>query len=629
MSAPVDLGTQGDAPADSFTHAGDVLVAVLVGLAFAAARLLTWIPAPLTIAVALLGLITIRPKLLVVAAFLFVGWHAGHDLSALEPATTRPLTDVEALLTSDPKDNSQVVSVQAEIAGERVLVSARSTQAAVLRRASSGDRVQLTGTLSGSRPSSSWRISRRIVGQVTVTDARFVRAAPGPTGAANSLRHVMRSGARTLAPDRQVLFTGLVFGDDRGQDPIVADNFRAAGLGHLLAVSGQNVVFVLLLAAPAVGRISSVPMRVGLSLAILVGFGFITRFEPSVSRALVMAGLALVAHAVGRPGSAATLLPPAVLGLLLFDPLLAWSLAFQLSVLATLGLVILTPRIAAHVRGPKVLVVAVSATLGAQAAVSPLLIATFGTVSAVAVPANLLAGPAAAGVMMWGLVAGTIAGLSPAPIAEAIHLPTRVMLWWISEVAEVFARLPVGHVRLSHLLTLVILAGAGANLQRLPPKTRGPLARVLGGVLIGTVVITFVTPRQLSVGHHRLLDGVEVVRAESGHDVVLLRGAPRVQETIAALRQARLGTIDVVVAEEGSRDVGRLVRLLSKRFEITEIWGPVNHEVPGALTVDPLVGTIGSIVIGIGPSGELVVSPCRSDNVARNALPPTDDRARR
>ena len=144
-----------------------------------------------------------------------------------------------------------------------------------------------------------------------------------------------RGGVEHLSPERRVLFTGLVFGDDRGQSAVVADNFRAAGLGHLLAVSGQNVVFVLLLAAPVIGRISSVTLRVAASITLLAAFGFMTRFEPSVTRALVMAGLALVAHAIGRPGAAPVILPPAVLGLLLFDPLLAWSLAFQLSVAAT------------------------------------------------------------------------------------------------------------------------------------------------------------------------------------------------------------------------------------------------------------------------------------------------------
>lgn len=607
MSEPADPNVDPAEHTSQPSVSDDLVVTALLGAAFAAARLLTWMPVAIPIMAALLGVATIRPRLVLVAAFLFVGWHAGHDLAALEPATTRPLTDVEALLTSDPKDNSQVVSVQAEIDGKRVLVSARSAQAAVLRGAASGDRLELTGTLAGSRPTSSWRISRRIVGTVTVTNARLVQTAPGPTGAANALRNTMRRGALSLGRDRQVLFTGLVFGDDRGQNPIVADNFRAAGLGHLLAVSGQNVVFVLLLAAPAVGRISSVPVRVGVSLAILVGFGFMTRFEPSVSRALVMAGLALVAHAVGRPGNAAALLPPAVLGLLVFDPLLAWSLAFQLSVLATLGLVVLTPRIAAHLPGPKVLVLAVSATLGAQAAVSPLLIATFGTVSAVAVPANLLAGPVAAGVMMWGLVAGTIAGLSPTPIAEVIHLPTRAMLWWISEVAEVFARLPVGHVRGPHLLTLLILAIAWANLRRVRPGVRTPLARLLGGVLVGTVVVTFISPRQLPPGHHRLLDGLEVVRAESGHDVVLLRSAPRQEDALAVVRQARLGTIDLLVAEVGSRDVGRLVKILSTRFDVIEIWAPANHEVPGAKTVDPPVGAVGSVAISTSPDGQLII----------------------
>ena len=605
VSAPADYEIDEAVAGGPSSHQRDLVVIGLVASCFMAARLLTWMPLAVVVVVVVLGVFAVRPRVVVLALFLLVGWHAGHDLDGLEPVTTRPLSGVDALLTSDPRSDSQLVSVQAEIAGDRVLVSARAMNAAVLRGADKGDHVQLSGTIRGARPSTSWRISRRIVGQVTVTKARLTQTARGPTGAANALRHVVRSGARTLSRDRQVLFTGLVFGDDRGQDPIVADNFRAAGLGHLLAVSGQNVVFVLLLAAPVLGRISSVAIRVGLSFGLLAGFGFMTRFEPSVSRALVMAGLALIAHAVGRPANAATLLPPAVLGLVLFDPLLAWSLAFQLSVAATLGLVILTPRIAAMLPGSNGVVLAVSATIGAQAAVSPLLITTFGTISAVAAPANLLAGPAAAGVMMWGLVAGTIAGVSPPPIAEVLHIPTRVMLWWIHEVAEFFARWPVGQVRGVHMVALCAVAVGWSQRHRVGLGMLRPFEVLMGGVVLATIVVMFAAPRQLRVGSHRLLDGLDVIRSESGHDVVIVHKAQRPEAALEALRQARLGSIDLVVAEVGTRDVGRLVHLFNTRFDVAEIWAPANHEVPGATTVEPLAGTIGSISIATGPDGAI------------------------
>jgi len=62
-----------------------------------------------------------------------------------------------------------------------------------------------------------------------------------PSRAANGVRRTLVAGAAPLSPVQRSLFTGLVIGDDRAQPAGLADDFRGAGLTHLLAVSGQNV----------------------------------------------------------------------------------------------------------------------------------------------------------------------------------------------------------------------------------------------------------------------------------------------------------------------------------------------------------------------------------------------------
>ncbi len=124
-------------------------------------------------------------------------------------------------------------------------------------------------------------------------------------------------------------------------------DFRAAGLSHLLVVSGGNVAMVLapVLAAVALLRLSRWPKFV-------VGFGAVAFFtvltgaEPSVLRAGVMACLALVGVLMGRPRTTASILSAAVLGLLVLDPWLVWSVGFQLSVTATAGMVALASPLA-------------------------------------------------------------------------------------------------------------------------------------------------------------------------------------------------------------------------------------------------------------------------------------------
>lgn len=581
----------------------DASVLVVIGAAFLAARLLTAIPLIVGIVALVLATASLKPRLILVALMLLIGARAGVAVDTLQPVATRPVLGEQFRLVDDPRPDGTTWRVIAEISGERVLVTARNPQAGPLRTGASGDDVVLRGTLRGAVPSSSWAISRRIVGRMTVTDARIESRASGPRGFATSVRRLIKDGAASISRDRRVLFTGLVFGDDRGQNVIVADNFRAAGLGHLLAVSGQNVVFVLVLVSPLLTRLRRIPIRVVASFSVLGAFGFLTRFEPSVTRAIVMVGLVLLAQAVGRPGGAAFALPPAVIGLLLIEPLLAWSLAFQLSVCATAGLIVLAPRIADRLPGPSALRLATGATIAAQAFVAPLLLSTFGQVSIVAVPANLVAAPAAAGVMMWGLVVGPIAGLAPSEVATLLHLPTRAMLWWIDGVAAFAARVDIGEVTSWHVAAIAL----GGVFWHVHQRIVILPVSVTAALMIGGVGMPLIVPNQLPAGRHTAVDGVEIVRSSNGTDLVLISGSAREAETIEALRRARLGRIDLLIAVDGSRPTGRLVRVIDQRFEVIEVWAPQGHEVPGAFTVSPMEGVVGSLRISSTPGEGLVV----------------------
>lgn len=576
-----------------------VAVAAATSLPILAARMVYVAASPMVLAllasgVAVIAVGLLRPKWLLIALLVAIGARSGSELGNLAPASTQPLERVDAVLIDDPRPTAFGWRAVADVDGVRVQLSGPFGEPP-----EAGDRLTISGTQRGQVPGSDWAVSRRLVGAVSASTVHGVGSAGGAIGLANHARSSIRDGAASLSVSRRVLFTGLVFGDDRGQDLIVSDNFRAAGLGHLLAVSGQNVVFVLLLAAPLLTRIRSIPLRVLLTVVALLAFGFLTRFEASVTRALVMAGFAVLAHAVGRPAQAAAVLPPAVAGLLLFDPLLAWSLAFQLSVAATLGLIVLAPSIVAMLPGPLFIRYAVGATLAAQIFVSPLLFSSFGRVSVVAIPANLLAAPAAAGTMMWGLVAGPIAGLSPAWLAALVHIPTRCMLWWIDGVAGAFARFETGHFTALHLLA-GITAVAALRLRRSPRW-------IWLAVLAAVTVPIFAAPKPLPPGRHSLVDGVEVVRSTGGHDIVILKPSAQGDELIESLRHARLGRIDLVIATSGSRPMGRLVSLLDRRFSVVDIWAPAGHQVPSARVVEPFAGQVGQLVISQSLEGDVEI----------------------
>ena len=275
------------------------------------------------------------------------------------------------------------------------------------------------------------------------------RAAPALLRLANEVRHRVLAGGAGLGETDRALVAGFLVGDDRGLPGPVAGDFRAAGLSHLLVVSGANVTLALALVAPLLRRFG-LPGRLAGGLAALVVFCAMTRFEPSVLRAAAMSGLALVAAFVGRPVPGLRLLGLAVTGLVLADPFLTHSLGFGLSCGASAGILLLARPLAARLPGPRLVRQPLAITAAAQIGVAPVALPAFGHLPLAALPANLAAAPAAAALSLWGLGSGLAGGLlcpgggSPggAP-AALLQGPTEVLAGWIRAVAHVAAGCPV------------------------------------------------------------------------------------------------------------------------------------------------------------------------------------------
>ena len=95
-----------------------------------------------------------------------------------------------------------------------------------------------------------------MAGRAVVGEARLLTG-PGPLRAlVEAVRHRIGAGADVLDDRSQALYRGLVLGDDRFQPDGQVLRFRLTGLSHLLAVSGQNVAFVLTALAPVINRLS-------------------------------------------------------------------------------------------------------------------------------------------------------------------------------------------------------------------------------------------------------------------------------------------------------------------------------------------------------------------------------------
>ena len=530
-------------------------------VALAAAAAWVWRPSPVTVGAAFL------------AAASLLGARAEAGLVAPDAG---PVQGWVTLLDDPRPLGPSGVRVTVGHQGKRIEATAHGRASRRLNDALAGERVEITGTLRAAEGADHWQRSRHVVGEMTLTAVGDrAPAAPLP-GLANRIRRLLASGASGLGDDDRSLFTGMVFGDDRDQSPRLADDFRAAGLGHVLVVSGQNVAFVLALAAPLAARLRPGTRLVALG-AVLGVFAVITRFEPSVLRAVTMAAAAVVSAALGRPLQGLRTLAWAVAVVLVVDPFVLRVLAFQLSVCATAGILVLAPPIAAALPGPHPLRLAVATTAGAQVAVMPLLVAVFGSVPVASLPANVVAAPAAGPVMMWGLTGGVAAGALGGWAAWLIHRPTAVALWWVRTVASAAALAPPAAIGAAGALAV----GAGVLLA-----LRSPRAVRVTGVIVVTVTLGWsvaaapVPPQGWSEAQ-----GASVF-AHRGAVVVVLDNPWSTRGLLESLRTAGVRRIDLVVAARGgSRDAHAAVALVD-RYGPMPVLAPPGHRVPRARSTE-------------------------------------------
>jgi competence protein ComEC len=328
-------------------------------------------------------------------------------------------------------------------------------------------------------------MARHVVGRIAVTVVADTAAGNPASRAANRIRRLLSHGAQVLPPTERALFTGFVLGDDRAEPPDMVLRFRASGLSHLTAVSGENVAFVLVAAGPLLRRLG-LRGRWMATVGLVLWFALLTRFEPSVLRAASMAGLTATSTFLARPASTVRLLALSVTVCTLLDPLLVHAAGWWLSVGATAGIALLGRPLAARLPGPRTLAESLAVTASAQVGVAPASLALFGGMPVVSVLANLLAVPAAAPVMVWGLPAGLVAGLVPRPVASALHLPSLICIRWIVLVANVGSRLRLGTLSLVPMLLATLAVTVAVMARRHLPRALALAALVL--VLVGAAV---------------------------------------------------------------------------------------------------------------------------------------------
>ncbi len=283
---------------------------------------------------------------------------------------------------------------------------------------------------------------------------------PQPGDVARQVRDRFTDAVRKVMPEPESsLGIGYLVGQRRALPADLVSALQAAGLTHIVVASGYNLTILVRLARRLFARVSKYLSAFSAG-GMIVSFIAVTGASPSMTRAGLVSGLCLAAWYYGRKFHPIVLLLNAMAVTLLINPSYAWGdLGWQLSFAAFAGVMIIAPLLQRYLFGeskPGMIRQILGETVSAQIATAPILVASFGQISNVALITNLLVLPLVPLAMLFTFIAGIGSLLLPA-VAWLLSMPAIWLLRYMVFVAEYFAGLPwaVSAVRFSTLTVML------------------------------------------------------------------------------------------------------------------------------------------------------------------------------
>jgi competence protein ComEC len=294
----------------------------------------------------------------------------------------------------------------------------------------------------------------------------------GLGGVADRLRRALAGSiAPGLRGERRGVVEGVVLGDEQSLPDELRQRFRASGLYHLLAVSGQNVVLVAA-GALALAWLLGIPRWLGQlgALASIAAYVLAVGAQPSVIRAGVSGALVSLAWLTARPVDRVHFCLLGALVLLAWNPYTLLDPGFQLSFAAVAAIFVIVPRLLKAFEGyplPDALAGVIAVSTACGVATAPILWFQFHALPLLTVPANALAAPAVPPLLALAFAAALVGLVSP-QAAAAIAWLNGWCAAYLAACARLVGGLPGAQIRSGRaLLTLVLLTAlAGAYAWR-------------------------------------------------------------------------------------------------------------------------------------------------------------------
>ncbi len=376
-----------------------------------------------------------------------------------------------------------------------------------------GDRLRVTGALQTPSEAADFSYQDYLARKgilSTMRYADFALLARGQGGWLRTRIYALGDSAgqvlQSLFPSPESdLLSGILLGQDRGLSPELQTAFRKTGTTHIIAISGFNIAILAGLFASIFTRLFGRRLGALAAVGAISGYTLLVGADAAVVRAAIMGALGVLGGMFGRRQNGLNSLGISALGMCVVDPNMPWDVGFQLSVAATLGLVLyaqplseafiklarrwLSQDLSEKLAGP--VGEFFLFTLAAQVMTLPVMAYHFGGISWMAFLANPLILPPQPMVMilgglamLFGLILPGLGRLFAALAMPFVTYTIRLVTW--------FGALPGGEVTLPAFSPawLILFYGCLITLTLIPREKVFPALRKLVSPTVGILVLT-------------------------------------------------------------------------------------------------------------------------------------------
>lgn len=257
---------------------------------------------------------------------------------------------------------------------------------------------------------------------------------------------ISKSFARLFPKNEMGLIIGMMIGETKDISEDVLENFKTAGITHLIAVSGSNVVYVVVLVQFLFKKFFGKRATYFISIFFLILFMLISGASASVCRATLMIILSICADIFFLKSDTFSNILTSAFILILLNPLVIYDVGFILSFGGTLGIVLLSKDFTRLFKRLGKLNETLSVTCSAQLILAPIMMYYFNTFSILSIVTNIIVVPISGSITILGFAVFIISKIS-FPIAKLIANSLYVLATFTIWVANIFSKIPFSLIR--------------------------------------------------------------------------------------------------------------------------------------------------------------------------------------